>query len=407
MANTERIEQLLTQARRRSTQISTRLTTAKTDGQIRSTLGEATYFQRELQEQRRELAAELSEVRARLAAGRPPRQHRTTWARVEADLLADGAQCGRGLAALDTLIQEQERLTRRTQPAPALPSLAIEPTRPTTRREAATRTTSSPMLHRLRRMVIWVAGGLGVVLVMCGAMASLLGSPDKAAPTPTGAQRGLSATEAADLWTPAPEIIEVTRIVEVTRVVEQTVVPTIERPIVSSGVLAAPEVTASQPTDTPEPMDTAAPTDTPRPTNTPTATPVPSPSAAKDANLRGGPGTDYPIVGGVKAGAPLNIVERTSKGDWYRLASSAWIASFLVQNPPSNPPIAKNIPAPPPKPTATVTPIPYRAVPIPTLAPAPSYSGCCKICRNSKACGDSCISWGKTCHKGPGCACQG
>lgn len=405
MANTERIEQLLAQARRRSTQIRTRMTTAKTDGQIRSTLGEATYFQRELQEQRRELVAELSEVRARLAAGRPPRQHRTTWARVEADLLADEAQCGRGLAALDTLIQEQERLTRRTQPAPALPSLAIEPIQPTTRRVSAAKGTSRPVMHRLRRMVMWVGAGLGVVLILCGVLGGLLGSQDGPEPTATAAQRAFPATEAADLWTPAPRVIEVTRIIEVTRVVEQPAVPVMESAAASSGILASPDATASQPTVTPEPTNTAAPTDTPRPTNTHTATPLPSPSAAKDANLRGGPGTDYPIVGGVKAGAPLNIVERTSKGDWYRLASSAWIASFLVKNPPSSPPIAKNIPAPPPKPTAT--PVPQRLAPIPTLAPAPSYSGCCKICRNSQACGDSCISWGKTCHKGPGCACQG
>lgn len=32
---------------------------------------------------------------------------------------------------------------------------------------------------------------------------------------------------------------------------------------------------------------------------------------------------------------------------------------------------------------------------------------CCKICRKSKACGDSCISREKTCRKGPGCACDG
>lgn len=31
---------------------------------------------------------------------------------------------------------------------------------------------------------------------------------------------------------------------------------------------------------------------------------------------------------------------------------------------------------------------------------------CCKHCRNSQACGDSCISWGKTCHQPSGCACQ-
>lgn len=37
----------------------------------------------------------------------------------------------------------------------------------------------------------------------------------------------------------------------------------------------------------------------------------------------------------------------------------------------------------------------------------PDSSGCCKVCTNGQACGDSCISWSYTCHKGPGCACQG
>lgn len=32
---------------------------------------------------------------------------------------------------------------------------------------------------------------------------------------------------------------------------------------------------------------------------------------------------------------------------------------------------------------------------------------CCKTCRKGKACGDSCIADEKTCHKGPGCACDG
>lgn len=30
---------------------------------------------------------------------------------------------------------------------------------------------------------------------------------------------------------------------------------------------------------------------------------------------------------------------------------------------------------------------------------------CCKQCRNSQPCGDSCISWDKQCHQPPGCAC--
>jgi len=33
--------------------------------------------------------------------------------------------------------------------------------------------------------------------------------------------------------------------------------------------------------------------------------------------------------------------------------------------------------------------------------------GCCKICKDGKACGDSCISRSDTCHKGQGCACDG
>ena len=32
---------------------------------------------------------------------------------------------------------------------------------------------------------------------------------------------------------------------------------------------------------------------------------------------------------------------------------------------------------------------------------------CCKRCNRGKACGDSCISRSYTCHKGPGCACNG
>jgi hypothetical protein len=40
------------------------------------------------------------------------------------------------------------------------------------------------------------------------------------------------------------------------------------------------------------------------------------------------------------------------------------------------------------------------------IAPTTSTS-CCKVCTTGKACGDSCISRSYTCHKGPGCACNG
>ena len=34
-------------------------------------------------------------------------------------------------------------------------------------------------------------------------------------------------------------------------------------------------------------------------------------------------------------------------------------------------------------------------------------AACCKTCHKGKACGDSCISRNCTCHKPPGCACDG
>ncbi len=36
-----------------------------------------------------------------------------------------------------------------------------------------------------------------------------------------------------------------------------------------------------------------------------------------------------------------------------------------------------------------------------------SSSACCKVCRNGKVCGNTCIPWKQACHHKPGCACQG
>lgn len=33
-------------------------------------------------------------------------------------------------------------------------------------------------------------------------------------------------------------------------------------------------------------------------------------------------------------------------------------------------------------------------------------SECCKVCSTGKACGNTCISRAKNCHKGRGCACD-
>lgn len=36
-----------------------------------------------------------------------------------------------------------------------------------------------------------------------------------------------------------------------------------------------------------------------------------------------------------------------------------------------------------------------------------SSSGCCKVCTQGKACGDTCISNSYNCNTPPGCACNG
>ena len=70
--------------------------------------------------------------------------------------------------------------------------------------------------------------------------------------------------------------------------------------------------------------------------------------------------------------------------------------------------------------TGAVADSPWEAIPTsqeagiclasPEQAAAPGLlqpAACCKVCKKGKACGNSCISKSKTCHKAPGCACDG
>ena len=103
-----------------------------------------------------------------------------------------------------------------------------------------------------------------------------------------------------------------------------------------------------------------------------TAAPVAKATANRGANLRGGPGTNYPIVGAATAGQGLVVVGRNAAGDWLRLGGGAWIAAFLVDDAPAglavvDPRTAPLVPlveerativpaAPPVAPTATPVP---------------------------------------------------
>jgi hypothetical protein len=98
-----------------------------------------------------------------------------------------------------------------------------------------------------------------------------------------------------------------------------------------------------------------------------------------------------------------------------------WIpADYLIEAPPPSPtpresatPKSTNTALAPTR-TAVPAPVATEIAPtaVPTLRPtavpvAPPSTGCCKVCRTGKACGDSCIAANKTCHKGRGCACDG
>ena len=132
----------------------------------------------------------------------------------------------------------------------------------------------------------------------------------------------------------------------------------IYKPLVAGVPDDLPIATAVVPT--PRPMTT--------PTKRPTPTPAPQSSVNTGANLRGGPGIGYPIIGGLPAGSPVEVKARTESGDWLQLASGAWIAAFLIDDAPPRLPIATNIPA---LPTPTFTPVPV-VTPTPTNQPRPT-----------------------------------
>lgn len=94
-------------------------------------------------------------------------------------------------------------------------------------------------------------------------------------------------------------------------------------------------------------------------------------TANRNANLRGGPGTSYPVVGSVRTGQALTITGSNQAGDWLQLADGKWIAAFLVKDAPAavavvGAPIAQPLP-----PAAQPTPVPP-----PTATPAAVQTNC-------------------------------
>lgn len=101
-------------------------------------------------------------------------------------------------------------------------------------------------------------------------------------------------------------------------------------------LVSTPESVALMPTATPS----EAPAILLLPTPTPAPTLLPQAIVADAANLRAGPGTTYAIVGSADSGQSLSLTGQSTDGEWYQIDSGAWIAGFLLSEPPAGLPVA-------------------------------------------------------------------
>jgi uncharacterized protein YraI len=133
------------------------------------------------------------------------------------------------------------------------------------------------------------------------------------------------------------------------------------------------------PTTTPVPTQ-PPPTATLPPTELPTAAPT-LPSTTHNitlpANVRSGPGTNYPIIGGLPVGAAPTVTGRDASAQWFAISDASlpggqgWVAD-LVANFSGDVNSLPVISAPPPPPlaaTATAVPANTSAAPPPTSTP--------------------------------------
>ncbi|MEZ4861503.1 MAG: SH3 domain-containing protein [Caldilineaceae bacterium] len=163
---------------------------------------------------------------------------------------------------------------------------------------------------------------------------------------------------------------------EPTRTPMPTFTPTEPGPVVDIAATDAAATAVAQtapPTDTPV-VEVAA-TDTPA---EPTATPTPDAAAlvvSQPMNVRGGPGTNYQVIGAAQPGDRFVIKGKDQTGGWWQAdynGRDGWFFGQLVNAENAGAvQVAQNIPAPPP-PTATPVPPPTQPPAAPTQPPAPT-----------------------------------
>lgn len=116
---------------------------------------------------------------------------------------------------------------------------------------------------------------------------------------------------------------------------------------------------STTPSSVPPTLTPTLPSPTSTPTKPPTPTPIPEASVATESlNLRGGPGTIYPIVGRVSGGDTLFVLARNKDGSWLEVETPdgehAWVSADFMEMSmqPDSIPVAVEIP-----------PTPERAIP--------------------------------------------
>jgi hypothetical protein len=170
--------------------------------------------------------------------------------------------------------------------------------------------------------------------------------------------------------TPATEVaVAPTQPEQVQAPVEPTPAPPTNTPVPPTPTPVPPTDTPVPPTPTPVPPTPTPvpPTATPVP---PTPTPEPEPAepqavASRNMNVRGGPGTNYPVIGSATTGDSFDITGKAPDGSWYQVCcfgddEPGWLSASLVtvDGDAAAIAVAAEIPEPPPTPTPAPTPTP-------------------------------------------------
>ncbi len=111
------------------------------------------------------------------------------------------------------------------------------------------------------------------------------------------------------------------------------------------------------PTFTPGPAPTHLPTFTPYPTETTEAVERLTGVALSNANVRSGPGLDYPVLSSLEKGKLVQVVGNDPERTWLRLSapSYGWVYAGLIELDGDRLNLPINTPAMPPPATATMT----------------------------------------------------